>query len=578
MERYDVAIVGGGLAGLTLARHLLLTPGERRILLLEKRASIPPAGQKVGEATVQVSGYYLSKVLDLEEHLLREHFLKYNLRFYWKSGGDPAGIENYSQSYIRQFSNIGTYQLDRNTLEAELLRLNLEDARFTFLAGVSRIDADVQATPHRLTFPAGAAETTVEARWLVDASGRGKLLARPRGLHLAGEIRHGASFMWVEGLLNLEKLTNLGSVDALRHRNRASIGHAPLWLATNHFCGEGFWFWTIPLQGKTSLGLVFDNRLIPYDRVSSARKLVDWVCQEFPLFARDLPHRQVLHHAGYRDFAFDCTQTISADRWAMSGEAGRFSDPLYSPGGDLISLYNTLIVDAILTEDEEELRRKTAIYEQMMRGFYEAYVPGFALSYNALGDQEAFSLKYTWELTIYFAFYVFPFINGLFTDLRFDIHFLRRFTELGRVNRSIQSFIADYYRWKKDQGRAGQPRPTFFDFMDMGPLREAERTFYAIGLDAGEAAPILDRQLANVLQLARFIAAHIGSQVLGDPAVRSNRAYVESLDVAALSFDPEEMRARYVRSSACADQYGWPFDPTVADRLGGARAADALTS
>ena len=126
MERYDVVIVGAGLAGLTLARQLLLTAGDRRILLLEKRAAIPPEGQKVGEATVQVSGYYLSKVLDLEEHLLREHFLKYNLRFYWKSAKDPASFENYSQSYIRQFSNIATYQLDRNTLEGELLRLNLE--------------------------------------------------------------------------------------------------------------------------------------------------------------------------------------------------------------------------------------------------------------------------------------------------------------------------------------------------------------------------------------------------------------------------------------------------------------------
>jgi len=573
MERYDVVIVGGGLAGLTLARHLLLTPGDRRILLLEKRHAIPPGGQKVGEATVQVSGYYLSKVLDLEEHLLREHFLKYNLRFYWKTGGDPASIETYSQSYIRQFSNIATYQLDRNKLEAELLRLNMLDPRFTFVAGVQRIDPAIRQSWHGVTFHAAGADTTVESRWLVDASGRGKLLARPRGLHLPGAIRHGASFMWVEGLLNLEKLTNLSPTEALRHPNRASIGHAPLWLATNHFCGEGFWFWTIPLQGKTSLGLVFDNTLIPYDRVSSARKLTDWVCAELPLFARDLPGRRVLHHAGYRDFAFDCAQTISADRWALSGEAGRFSDPLYSPGGDLISLYNTLIVDAVLTEDDEELRRKTALYEQMMRGFYEAYVPGFAVGYSTLGDQEAFSLKYTWELTIYFAFYVFPFLNGLFTDLRFAVHFLRRFTELGRVNRSIQSFIAGYYRWKKEQGRIGQGGPVFFDFMDVGPLREAERTFYAIGLGADEAAGVLDRQLGNVLQLARFIAAYVSSQVLGDAAVRSNRAYLDGLDLAALSFDAEEMRVRYARASACsAEQYAWPFDPGVLDRFGGAQA------
>src|SRR5215467_4952116 len=139
---YDVVILGAGLAGLTLARQLLLQ-SQKSVLLLEKRSQIPPLRQKVGEATVQVSGYYLSKVLDLEEHLLRRHFLKYNLRFYWPTAADPSSIETYSQSYIRQFSNVATYQLDRNALEAELLRLNREDPRFTFVSAVTRIDADL---------------------------------------------------------------------------------------------------------------------------------------------------------------------------------------------------------------------------------------------------------------------------------------------------------------------------------------------------------------------------------------------------------------------------------------------------
>jgi flavin-dependent dehydrogenase len=572
MERFDVVIIGGGLAGLTLARQLLRADGGRRVLLIEKRASIPPQGQKVGEATVQVSGYYLAKVLDLEEHLLCRHYLKYNLRFYWPTQADPSSIETYSQSYIRQFSNIATYQLDRNALEAELLRLNCEDARFTFAPGVARIDAAIDVTPHRVSYEAGGATVAVEADWVVDASGRGKVIARPRGLHQSGTIRHGTSFMWVEGLVNLEKLTGLPPSAALRHPNRSALGHAPLWLATNHFCGEGFWFWTIPLHGKTSLGLVFDNRLIRYDEVSSSRKLTAWVCDRFPIFARDLPGRRVLHHGGYADFAFDCAQTISADRWALCGEAGRFSDPLYSPGGDLISLYNTLIVDAILTTDQEELRRKAGLYEQMMRAFYEGYVPGFALSYDTLGDQEAFSLKYTWELTVYFGFYVFPFINGLFTDLRFATHFMRRFTQLGRVNRSLQAFLSAFYQWKKTR-EATTPAPVFFDFMDLTPLREAERTFYAVGVGVEEASAILDRQLANALTLARFIAAHVSGRVLGDPAVRSNRAYVEGLDVAALRFDPEEMRARYAAAAAERGCYDWPFDATVVDRF--AVAADS---
>ena len=122
-QHYDVLIIGAGLAGLALARQLLLNT-DKRILLVDRRTEFPPAKQKVGEATVQLSAYYLAKVLDLEEHLLREHFLKYNLRFYWKTPGLANDCyEHYSQAYILKFSNINTYQLDRNKLEGEMFPL-----------------------------------------------------------------------------------------------------------------------------------------------------------------------------------------------------------------------------------------------------------------------------------------------------------------------------------------------------------------------------------------------------------------------------------------------------------------------
>src|SRR5215813_3055436 len=151
----DVVILGAGIAGLTLARHLLLYSGKN-VLLLEKRSQIPPARQKVGESNVQVQGYYLGKVLDLEEHLLREHFLKYNLRFHWPTPGKSnSGYEDYSQSYIRYLSNICCYQLDRNKIEGELLRLNRENPRFVFEAGVSNLDvtlANASSEPHTVMF------------------------------------------------------------------------------------------------------------------------------------------------------------------------------------------------------------------------------------------------------------------------------------------------------------------------------------------------------------------------------------------------------------------------------------------
>src|ERR1700712_250319 len=145
----DVLITGAGLAGLTLARQLLLERPEIRILMVDRGAEIPNLKQKVGEATVQVSGYYYSRVLELEEYLLQEHYLKYNLRFYWKSQRGAGVWEDLSQSYIRKVSNIATFQLDRNTFEAEVLRRNRESAGFELINPIAGLDVDLaEEGPH----------------------------------------------------------------------------------------------------------------------------------------------------------------------------------------------------------------------------------------------------------------------------------------------------------------------------------------------------------------------------------------------------------------------------------------------
>jgi 2-polyprenyl-6-methoxyphenol hydroxylase-like FAD-dependent oxidoreductase len=560
---YDVVIIGAGLAGLSLARQLLLA-GDKKILLVDKRAEIPPARQKVGEATVQVSGYYFSKVLDLEEHLLREHFMKYNLRFFYKTAGrENRGYEDYSQSYIRTLSNIATYQLDRNKLEAELLRLNSAFRTFTFYAPITELSVSLAADgPHALSFTTNGRNVAVQTDWVVDTSGRGKFLARRLDLTRPNPIRHGASFLWVEGLVNIEKLTDLSPREIRLRKDRSATGHLPVWLATNHFVGEGFWFWVIPLQGKTSLGLVYDNTIFPRERVLSPQQLIAWVCQEFPLFARDLPYRKILAHSAFKDFSYDCAQTIHPSKWALSGEAGRFTDPLYSPGGDFIALHNTLIVDAILTTDRSELAGKCYLYELLMQSLYESLIPSYAISYDVLGDQEAYVLKYTWELSAYFSFFVFPFINDLSTNRRFVLSYLSKFSRLGTVNKNLQSFISAYHHWKKC---APQPalEPLFHDFTALGSLRTAESTFYRVGVSVEEAIAILDTQLANLRELARYVVAYINSVVVADERLLTNRSFIESIDLEYFRFDPDEMRDAYAQHIGSAELYEWSFDPFV---------------
>ena len=568
-RHYDVAILGGGLAGLSLARQLHLADPSKTVLLLDKRGSLPTPRQKVGESLVQVGGYYFGKVLDLEEHLWRNHYMKYNLRFYWKSEErDNSAFEDYSQSYIRNFSNIPCYQLDRNVLEAHLLELNEASGVFELGLGAAGIDVELSEdeAPHRLEWQVGDERFEATAGWVVDTTGRRRMLAKQQGLTRPPAFDHGASFLWVDGLVDIDKLTDQDARARNKQPSRRETGHLPIWLATNHFMGEGFWFWVIPLQGLTSLGLVYDNKCVDRKQVDTPEKLLEWVCKEFPLFARDLPKRKVLDRGFYKSHAHGCGQTIHHQRWAMSGEAGRFTDPLYSPGSDFIAVHNTLIIDAILTGDARDLQTKCALYEVVMQSLYESLLPTFGTSYDALGDAEAFSLKYTWELSVYFAFFVFPFINDLCTDRRFVLSYLKRFAQLGQINRQVQGMLSGYYQWKKAQ-KIGQAQPVYHDFTDLCPLKRAADTFLEVGPEIEEARRVLDDQLDNLRELARFVAAHVAGRFLGEDGAVRNRAFVEAIDLNALPTTPEDWRRLYAAHADCDETYAWNLHPETMDKF-----------
>src|SRR3954469_21797788 len=89
VHRYDIAILGGGLAGASLARQLNLEASALRVLVVEKRRHpVPEAAFKVGESSVEIGAHYFQKRLALEPHLRSAQLEKLGLRYFFPQGNN----------------------------------------------------------------------------------------------------------------------------------------------------------------------------------------------------------------------------------------------------------------------------------------------------------------------------------------------------------------------------------------------------------------------------------------------------------------------------------------------------------
>src|SRR5947207_8993109 len=115
---YDVVIIGGALAGAATAILLLRERPGLRVLIVEKSAAF---SRRVGEATVEVSGYFLSRVLGLTQHLNEAHLIKQGMRF-WFFNRETKSLADCSELGGRYLSRVPAFQVDRAVLDEEVLR------------------------------------------------------------------------------------------------------------------------------------------------------------------------------------------------------------------------------------------------------------------------------------------------------------------------------------------------------------------------------------------------------------------------------------------------------------------------
>ena len=492
----DVLITGGGLAGLTLALQLRQRDPELDIAVLERRRHpVREAAFKVGESTVEIGAHYFAHMLGLREHLETEQIRKFGFRFFFSEGS--SDIDRCTELGVSQLLPTPSWQIDRGRFE-NFLGERARAAGIAFLDGavVRGIELGEGDADHRVRYERDGDSAEIAARWLVDASGRAGLLKRKLGL--AQDNAHDANAVWwrVEGVVE----PNDWSRDAAWLQR---CSPADRWRSTNHMCGPGYWFWLIPLSsGAHSLGIVCDAAMHPLETMNTHAKAMDWLRRHQPQVADtldqgDYPLQDFLF---LRHFSHGCKQVFSGDRWALTGEAGLFLDPFYSPGSDFIAISNTYITELVMRDRAgEPVAPYAQVYQQLYFSFYENTLSLYQDQYPLFGDAQVMPLKVIWDYTYYWSLLAPLFFSGRIADTATLAAIKPRALRARDLNLAMQALLRDWGARNPAQPLADE---RLLDQYGIGWFHELNRALADQQDDAAFAARIA----ANVALMARLAA------------------------------------------------------------------------
>jgi flavin-dependent dehydrogenase len=395
---WDVVVIGGALAGASTALLLRRARPDLRVLVLEKSSRFT---RRVGEATVEISGFFLGRVLGLTRHLNEHHLVKQGMRF-WFANDRTTNLGQCAEIGARYQARLPAYQLDRAVIDEEVLgQAALAGTEVLRGAKVRAVRLQSGAT-QEVDFETTTGARTVSARWVVDASGFTALLARQEGW-FRPNVAHPTSAVWARW----RNVADLDGLDlAAKFPEWAAAPYGIRGTATNHLMGDGWWAWIIPLKGgDTSVGLVYDQRHVQFPKEGPlGDRLKDFLC-------RHPVGRELLAQATCveGDVLARSNLPFSSDRYfgdgfALVGDAGAFLDPFYSPGMDWLAFTVTAATQMILKERGGE--NPAPQIARFNRDFTRAYDRWFSAiyrdKYDYLGDYELMRTVFRLDLGLYY--------------------------------------------------------------------------------------------------------------------------------------------------------------------------------
>jgi flavin-dependent dehydrogenase len=512
---YDVVILGGGIAGLSLAREMTRKHPQISVLVVEKQQHpVPEAVHKVGESTVEIAAYYMRDVLGMEEHLMTQQLRKFGLRMFFSLDDNRDITHRVEYGQIEQ-APLPAYQVDRGRME-NALGIELRKAGIAFVddSKIEQVELHPKQELHRVRFTSGGTAHEVQARWVVDATGRSSLLKRQLGL--AKKVNHHANAIWFRVGYSVD--IDTWSTDA-EWLTRITAGERSL--STNHLMGSGYWVWIIPLaSGSTSIGIVTDASMHNFDEMNRFDRALVWLHAHEPQCAEEVElHKdQIQDFRVMKDYSYSCEQVFSGDRWCLVGEAAVAIDPLYSSGGDLIAIGNGLTCDLISRdlagEDVSELAEG---HSQLFLIFSEVWLAAYEKQYPLMGNARVMVAKVIWDTVIYWAFPGLLYFHDKIRTLSDDPLTVANLYRCWNLHSRVQEFFREWHAI--DQPTASD---TFADPYSLLDFLVDLHTGMAAGLPDDE----LEVQFAKNTRLLEQLSGQLVSVVIETLSARADEEAV----------------------------------------------------
>ena len=522
MASADVVILGGGLAGLTLALQLRQQDPSLSIHVVERRTHpVPEAAFKVGESTVEIGAHYFANVLGLIDHLNEAHIRKFGFRFFFSDRSER--IDHCTELGVSRLLPTPSWQIDRGRFENHLGDLaRSRGIDFVDGATVRGIDLGEGEHPHHVRYTRAGAEHAVESRWLVDASGRAGLLKRKLGLAKTNAHEVNSAWWRVEGFVQPKQWSE-------DPRWLARCDPPDRWRSTNHLCGPGYWVWLIPLSSNAhSIGIVADEARHPLATFNSHDKAMAWLRTHQPQLAQTLaaPEHGLLDFMFMRHFSHECTQLYSGERWAITGEAGLFADPFYSPGSDFIAISNTFIADLVARDlAGERTQGHAALYQQLLQSFYDNTMLLYQDQYPLFGNARVMPMKVIWDYTYYWSVLAPLYISGRITSLPMLGRLRPQFERASALNGAMQPLLR---AWGEADGYGIREDGRLLDQYVIDWFHEMNRSLHdEIGDDA-----FAERIAGNVAQMERLARQILGQVEALHPGIDAHELRTRVKDVA----------------------------------------------